>query len=351
MPHAPHALLGVRKWRGHGLARGRQPAVTSVKPDRAVNDRRPPADTSSVRDWLYSYRCGAGRQARVKYRTASGRWRKRVFRHPWSILAVLAGATVLVAALEDHSRWPLILGFLLGALLTGYIAVLESPPAHIENWRTGSEGERRTARVLAPLRQRGCVLLHDLPDRRTREYDHPGNIDHIVVFDGGIFLLDSKQLGGEASVDGDNIHVQRRDDDENAYDLPRLARAMRGRALRLQQDLSQQTGVTFVQPVVVFWNPFPAGVATGENIAVVHGEHLRGWLKEQPVKIVPDAVPGVAAAIVAVRPSEHRRWWERLSELGVTGRGAVASVSANADAVHGSSETRRNETDTVPGAA
>jgi integrase len=36
----------------------------------------------------------------VKYRTASGHWRKRVFRHPWSILAVLRHtcASLLIAA-------------------------------------------------------------------------------------------------------------------------------------------------------------------------------------------------------------------------------------------------------------
>jgi Nuclease-related domain len=281
-----------------------------------------------VRDWLYSYRCGAGRGARVKYRAASGRWRKRVFRHPWSILALLAAATILAAAIEAHNLWPLILGFLLGALLTGYIAILESPPAHIENWRTGSEGERRTAHALAPLRQRGYVLLHDLPDRRTSKHDRPGNVDHLVVCGSGVFLFDSKQLGGEASIHGDKIHVQYRDDEENSYDLPRLAREMRGRALRLQQDISQQTDITFVQPVVVFWNPFQAGAVTGENIAFVHGEHLRRWLEAQPVKISPDAIPGVTAAIVAARPRELRDWRERLAGLGVTSRrAAVASAS------------------------
>jgi hypothetical protein len=79
------------------------------------------------------------------------------------ILAVLGSATLLAVVAEEHSLWPLSLGFLLGVLLTGYIAILESPPAYIENWRTGSEGERRTARALAPLRRRGYILLHDVP--------------------------------------------------------------------------------------------------------------------------------------------------------------------------------------------
>jgi len=278
-----------------------------------------------VRDWLYSFCCGAGRGARVRHREASGRWRKRVFRRPWLILVVLGWATVLAAVAEEHSLWPLTLGFLLGALLTGYIAILESPPAYIENWRTGSEGERRTARALAPLRRRGYVLLHDLPDRRISEHGYRGNIDHVVVCAAGVFLLDSKYLGGEASVLGEKVRVQRRDDDEASYDLPLLARGIRGRALRLQQDIEQQTGVSFIQPVVVFWNPFEAGVVIGENVAFVHGTCLSGWLQEQPARTPAVEVAHVVDVIAMVRAPEHRGWRNRLPGLGVAGRGVPAT--------------------------
>ena len=126
----------------------------------------------------------------------------------------------------------------------------ESPPAHIENWRTGFEGERRTARALAPLRRDGYVLLHNLPDRRSDRQEYKGDIDHVVVCSGGVFLLNSKWLGGEASIKGDAVHVQMRDDDDDSYQLSRLASGMRGCAVRLQEDIAQQTGVEWVQPVV-----------------------------------------------------------------------------------------------------
>ena len=281
-----------------------------------------------MRDWLYSFCCGAGRGARVRHREASGRWRKRVFRRPWLILAVLGSATLLAAVAEQHSLWPLSLGFLLGALLTGYIAILESPPAYIENWRTGSEGERRTARALAPMRRRGYALLHDLPDRRSSDHRYRGNIDHVVICAGGVFLLDSKYLGGAVSVLGDKVRVQHRDDDEASCDLMLLARGIRGRAVRLQQDIEQQTGVSFIQPVVVFWNPFEAGVVTGENVAFVHGTRLSGWLQEQPVRRPVLEVAHVADAIAAVRAPEHRGWRNRLPRLRAVGRGAPATSPA-----------------------
>jgi hypothetical protein len=241
------------------------------------------------------------------------------------ILAVLGSATLLAVVAEEHSLWPLSLGFLLGVLLTGYIAILESPPAYIENWRTGSEGERRTARALAPLRRRGYILLHDLPDRRTSEHGYKGNIDHVVICAGGVFLLDSKYLGGDALVDGGNVRVQRRDDDDASYNLPLLARGIRGRALRLQQDVERETGVSFIRPVVVFWNPFQAGITIDEKVAFVHGTRLSDWLQEQPALLPAFEVAHVAEAIATVRAREHRRWRDRLPPLGIGSRDAHAA--------------------------
>ncbi len=294
-----------------------------------------------MRDWFYSYYCGAGRSARSKYNEVAGRWRKRIFRRPQLISVGLAVPIVAVAVLEHHHVWLWMLGVLLGSLLTGYIALSESPPGYIENWRTGYEGEQRTARALAPLRRDGYVLLHDLPDRRVGKQDRKGNIDHVVVSTGGVFLLDSKWLGGEASINGDVIHLQRRDDDDDSYDLAWLASGMRGRAARLQEDIAQQAGVRWVQPVVVFWNEFEAGRVDGENIVFVHGDHLVGWLQEQRGEMSRDWVDHVAACIKEARPPEHRAWWDRLPTLGLRGRDAFVVPPAAGSAPVSSRDPRR----------
>jgi hypothetical protein len=278
-----------------------------------------------VRDWLYPYYCGAGRGAREKYREVHDRWRKRAYRRPRLIYVVLATPMVVVAVLEPHNLWLWGCGLLWGMFLGGYVVLLESPPGHIEHWRMGFEGERRTARVLAPLRRRGYVLLHDLPDRRTSEQNRKGNIDHVVVSPAGVFLLDSKWLGGEASIDRDTVHVQMRDDDEDSYEY-KLASAMRGRAVRLREDIVQQTGVRWVQPVVVFWNRFEASQVTSEKVAFVHGEHLVDWLQEQRLQtnMTTDQVARVASCIEDVRPPEHRAWWNRRPALWLQRRSAPA---------------------------
>ena len=265
-----------------------------------------------MRDWLYPYYCGAGRGAREKYKEAADRWRKRVFGRLRLVFAGIALVLIVAARLDHGSFSSWLLGLALGALMALYMVFRDSPPSYIECWRTGLEGERRTAEALAPLRRSGYLMLHDLPDRRTNEQDHKGNIDHVVVSTAGVFLLDSKDLGGEVSIDGDTVHVQRLDDDEASYELRHLASGMRGRAARLKEDI-EQTAITNVQAVVVFWNPFPAGLVNGSRVVFLSGERLAGWLQEQRPKVEPDMVSRVAAAIAHMRPPENQAWWERIA--------------------------------------
>jgi Nuclease-related domain len=228
-----------------------------------------------VLDSLYPYVCGAGRSVRRKHAGASKRWRTRVFRRPHLITAALVAAIMIVVVVARGDRWLTLVAASFGLLLGAYLVLRESPPEYIENWRTGAEGERKTARVLAPLRREGFELLHDLPDRHTAKSPNAkGNLDHVVVSNAGVFVLDSKLLGGEASIRGDTVRVQRRDDDEDSYDLWWLARSMRARARRLCDDIMQETGVKSVGAVVVFWNDFPARLVEREDLVFVHGDRL-----------------------------------------------------------------------------
>jgi Nuclease-related domain len=333
-------FLGFWSWRAIKLttivATVRFPVAWLLPPGhggqcRRVNEQPHPADKFDMQDWCYPYYCGAGRGARAKYNEVAGRWRKRIFRRPRLISVGLAAPIVVVAMLEHHHIWLWILGVLLGGLLTGYIALIESPPARIENWRTRFEGERRTARALASLRRCGYVLLHDLPDRRPGDQKLKGGIDHVVVCGGGVFLLNSKWLGGEASIKGDTVHIQMRDDDDDSYQLPKLACGMRGCAIRLQEDIAQQSGVGFVQAVVVFWNKFDAELVKGHKIVFVHGERLVDWLEEQSGEMTPEQIAHVTACIKQARPPEHRALWDRLPTLGLRGRHAPVTRGAAAD--------------------
>jgi hypothetical protein len=58
-------------------------------------------------------------------------------------------------------------------------------------WRHGAQGERRTARLLAPLERHGYQVFHDLAVPGS-----PANVDHLVVGPTGVFVIDSKRYRG-----------------------------------------------------------------------------------------------------------------------------------------------------------
>jgi hypothetical protein len=279
-----------------------------------VNDWCALADTCDVRDWLYLFCCGAGRGARNKYKTGLKRWRRRAL-GPVRLVFVALTVALFVASRLDHvdiTSW--MLGLAQGAVLAMYMVLRDSPPPHIEHWRIGLEGEQRTAKVLAPLRRRGYALLHDLRERREGERDRKCNIDHVVVSTAGVFLLDSKYLGGEATVSGDRVRVQMLDDDDNSYSF-RMGATMRRRAYRLVDDLGTHADTTTVHPVVVFWNRFPAGLAYEDGVTYRRGDRLVAWLQEQAPQIGPEMIARLVATIEQARPRENRMWWERLASL------------------------------------
>lgn len=93
------------------------------------------------------------------------------------------------------------------ARFTGPIAVLalawllrfRPSPATLA-WRHGAEGERRTARLLAPLERRGYQVFHDLAVAGSA-----ANIDHVVVGPTGVFVTDSKRYRSQLRYLGGHL--------------------------------------------------------------------------------------------------------------------------------------------------
>lgn len=228
-------------------------------------------------------RSPAGRSSQRKYDDLLRSWRRRQ-RKLFAIVGAIC-LCVLVASFIAAEMWPAgawICGVFGGAALAFWTFARLSPPAWIENWQSGAWGEQATAKELAPLEGEGWIVLHDLAAER-------GNIDHIVVGVGGVFLLDSKRLGGEVSVDDSGVTVRRLDDRDLSYRHPGpnhllgLARQTHDRVLAVSRIN------TWVSPVMVLWAEFPQGVVD-DRCAYVHGEELAAWLRSRPPKIAAGRV-------------------------------------------------------------
>jgi hypothetical protein len=114
---------------------------------------------------------------------------------PWRVAAILgigAGAGLLGSLLAP--RLGLIVGGL-AALVAGW-GLRFRPSADAVAWGRGAAGERRTARLLAPLERHGWEALHDLAVPGSR-----ANLDHLVIGPGGVFVIDSKQYRGRLQLD------------------------------------------------------------------------------------------------------------------------------------------------------
>ena len=81
----------------------------------------------------------------------------------------------------------------LGSLLGGVVLSLTDEPQSTRAWAKGSIGEQKLAAVLAGVS--GIHVLHDRRVGGTR-----GNIDHLVIAPGGVFVVDAKYYSGEVHI-------------------------------------------------------------------------------------------------------------------------------------------------------
>jgi len=111
-------------------------------------------------------------------------------------------------------RWRVAAAVAIGALVTGprlawsngiaaaagvALTLRFRPSQTTRACREGARGERRTARLLAPLELDGSVVLHDLAQSAEPAVPGPGrvgqpqpsNFDHLVIGASGVFLIDS----------------------------------------------------------------------------------------------------------------------------------------------------------------
>lgn len=236
----------------------------------------------------------AGQYAEDRFRSLRGRWRRRVWRRMALFMVPLWAAALVFSWFTDGwARW--YGGFFFGAFVMMFIAVWTSPPQHIERWATGAEGERRTERALRGLQRHGWQVTHDL------DWPGAGNIDHLVIGPGGVYVLDSKVWGGVVSVDQAGATISPKDNPDAAWTARGEAGRMSRAGAAVARALAARTGlaVPAPTPVVVVWAPFPQRVESSGGITYVDGEHLADWLHGRPRQLHHQQAAQLAAAATA----------------------------------------------------
>ena len=133
-----------------------------------------------------------GQFAEERFKLRRRAWQRRIWWVLPLVVVVLFAPALAIAAVLDPAHVEFSIGLAIGAAAAMALCCLDAPPQHIERWRTGAEGEKRTARALRPLLREGWVLLNDLPVSF-------GNIDHVLIGPPGVFMLETKNLSGVVS--------------------------------------------------------------------------------------------------------------------------------------------------------
>lgn len=233
----------------------------------------------------------AGHFADRRFRERRRAWRRRVW---WAlslgVMPVIA-ACLGLALLLAPERLEFFVGLGVGAAAAMVLILIDSPPWHIERWRLGAEGERQTAKALRPLTRRGWMLVNDIQAER-------GNIDHILVGPAGVFLLETKKLGGVVSVECGALSVRWREDLDDGYEARQIGPRARGLAAQLAERL-RESGMpnVWVQPIVVLWSDFPQGSIQSDGVAWVAGKRLAGVLAARPAVLSDEQVDDIMAAV------------------------------------------------------
>jgi nuclease-like protein len=225
-------------------------------------------------------RPGASAHAQYRRRRATERanWTRSL---PWRAAAVLAAG--MTAGLLGAQLAPDLAGLLAVVAAAGLGWLLRfQPSTDTLAWRRGAAGERRTARLLAPLERRGWAVLHDLAIPSS-----PANIDHLVIGPGGMLVIDSKQYRGRLRLDRDGMVWHGRQ---------LLVSALR-KVLWAADQADEVLGIADIQVpavVAVHGASVPGGLLQADGVTIVPARRVPDLLQALPPMLGPERVAWLA---------------------------------------------------------
>jgi Nuclease-related domain len=225
-------------------------------------------------------RPGASAQAQYRRRRAAdlAAWTRSLPRRVVLVLAAGASVALLAAQLAPRLAGP---AGLLAATASAWALRFRSSP-EASAWRRGAAGERRTARLLRQLEQRGWVVLHDLAVPGS-----PANIDHLVIGPGGVVVIDSKQYRGRLQLDANGLLWHGR------HLLTMTLRAARWEADQADEVLG--VAEVRVAAVVAVHGPrVPGGRLQADGVTVAAARRVPDLLQILPPILGPERVAWLA---------------------------------------------------------
>jgi hypothetical protein len=239
-----------------------------------------PAPVLAVRVRASVGRPGASAAAEYQRRRAI-EWAAWTRSLPWRAAAVLtAGVAAWLLAAQAFARLSAVAGAAVAAGLAWQLRFRITPDTLA--WRRGAVGERRTARLLAPLERHGWAVLHDLAIPGSM-----ANIDHLVMGPGGVVAIDSKQYRGRLRLDHHGFLWH------GSYLLVSTLRKVLWEADQADEVLG--VADIHVTPIVaVHGTSVPWGALAADGVTVVPARRVPDLLRALPPILGPERVAWLA---------------------------------------------------------
>ncbi|MGW5249384.1 nuclease-related domain-containing protein [Streptomyces sp. NPDC004129] len=170
---------------------------------------------------------------------------------------------------------------------------LTKRPSEWGSWLSGLEGEKRVGRELERLTVHGWRLLHGIPTSSG------GDIDHLLIGSGGVFVFNTKRHPGASIWVGDEVAKV------NGA-LYRYPAANKAEAAYVRRVLERYSGIApEVVPVLVFVDVASVVRAPTQHIVRTYQEREVSALGPLTGQLTPEQVEALYAV------ARHKRAWLR----------------------------------------
>lgn len=195
---------------------------------------------------------------------------------------VLAGTALLLAGFFSFSWQPLsVIGFPL--IMAGAVLIVAglSISSTAKTWKLGARGEEEVIKKLEELGGQYRVFNDLILPGET------SNIDHVVVSRKGIQVIETKNLNGKISCEGDSWERVKTGQKGTEYqgDIGSPSRQVKRNAMKLKDYLTRkcpevfESRSVFFEGIVVFTDPEAELDLSSPTVKVTRPEELKGIIE------------------------------------------------------------------------
>jgi hypothetical protein len=182
------------------------------------------------------------------------------------IVAPLFAFALAVIVSRRLDAWSLATGAALSVGIALLMFILGEPPQHIQKWRRGAEGERKTEKALKPLERQDWTVDHDVQRDGRGPTSTTSSPAPLACSCWRQRTSPARSASSQEFSSPASSTTKTRSSGTTAW-----RRACKGRPRNYRLASTPRPDA---EPGCMIWGRFPAGQVTHENVNYIHGGKL-----------------------------------------------------------------------------